>query len=369
MAVEYALVIKSRAGIPKRVLTGRENGFRQLSYKKVLNDAGLLIFDLDADHDAIDDLEQDGQVEVWRRDIANSLDWTVDFETLFVDEERSADDDGNSVFRGICPGNLDFLAREIVAWPDSVANRSLFTAQVASTVMTNLATYNIVSASATTGNGRIYTTDLANITCEADDVSGNVITYACGKAPLLEALQDVARIGDRDFYLVRTAAQTWQFRTDNYLGTNRASTVTFALNYGNMSNPVLRRNRLSEKTKAVVGGQGLDSSRTYVTRTGTNYNATYNSKVVFVPATQYSDSNGLNAEGDVRLDELRAKDDLTWNVIQTPGCAYGIHYFFGDLVTGYFDGVTATKQISAVSVTYAPGNDRVEVIQIETISI
>ncbi len=369
MTIEYAVVIKTRAGAPLYVLTGQANGFRQLSYKKQLNDVGLLMFDLDANHAAIAYLEQDGQVEVWRRDIANSLDWTSDFETLFVDEERSSDDDGNSVFRAICVGNLDFLAREVVAWPDNVANRSLFTAQKSSTIMTNLVTYNAVAASATTGNSRIYTTDLANITCEADDVSGNVITYACGKAPLLEALQDVARIGDRDFYLVRTSAQAWQFRTDNYLGTDRSSTVTFALNYGNMSNPVLRRNRLTEKTKALVGGQGTDSTRTYVTRTGTNYNATYNSKVVFVPATQYSDSNGLNAEGDVRLDELRAKDDLQWNVIQTSGSSYGIHYFLGDLVTGYYQGVTATKQISAVSITFAPGNDRVETIQIETISI
>lgn len=369
MSVEYAVVIKSRAGAPLRVLTGQENGFLQLSYKKQINDVGLLLLDLDADHDAIADLEQDGQVEVWRRDAANSLDWYADFETLFVDEERHADDDGNSIFRAICPGNMDFLAREIVAWPENVANRSLFTAQKASTIMTNLATYNVVAASATTANGRIYTTDIANIGCEADDNSGNVITYACSKAPLLEALQDVARIGDRDFYLVRTAAQTWQFRTDNYLGTNRASTVTFALNYGNMSNPVLRRNRLNEKTRVVVGGQGVDSTRTFVTRTGTNYNATYNSKVVFVPATQYSDSNGLNAEGDVRLDELRAKDDLTWDVIQTPGSLYGVHYFLGDLVTGYYEGVTATKQISAVTVTFAPGNDRVETIAVETISI
>lgn len=368
MAVEYAIVIKTRAGLPQYVLTGDENGFRQLSYKKQLNDVGLLIFDLDSDHPAIANMERDGQVEVWRRDIANGLDWYSDFETLFVDEERHADDDGDSVFQAICPGNLDFLARELVAWPDNVDNRSLFTGKKASYVMVTLATYNVTS-SASTANGRIYTTDLANITVEADDDSGNVMTYACAKMPLLEALQDVARIGDRDFYLVRTGAQSWQFRTDNYLGTNRSATVIFALNYGNMSNPILRRNRLNEKTRVLVGGQGTEDTRTYVVRTGTNYNATYNSKAVFLPATEYSDSNGLNAVGDVRLDELRAKDDLQWDVIQTPGSLYGLHYFFGDLVTGFYEGVTATKQISEVDVTFAPGSDRAETVQISTISI
>jgi len=365
MAVDYAIVIKTRAGITKRVLTGQENGFRQLAYRKEVNAVGLLTFDLDADHEAIADLEQDGQIEVWRRDAANSIDWYEEFSALFVDEERSANDDGNSTFRAICPGQMDLLARVVVAWPANTANRSLFSAVVASTVMTNLVTYNATS-SATTANGRIRTTDITNITCEADDTSGNTITFACAHQPLLEALQDVARIGNRDFYLVRTGAQAWQFRTDNYLGDDRSTTVTFALNYGNMSNPVFRRNRLNEKTVAIVGGQGTDDDRTFVTRTGANYNATYRSAETFYPASQYSGTAGLYAAGDVRLDELRAKDDLTWDVIQTPGSLYGVHYFLGDLVTGYYQGVTATKQITAVNVTFAPGSEKAETISIET---
>jgi hypothetical protein len=120
---------------------------------------------------------------------------------------------------------------------------------------------------------------------------------------------------------------------------------------------------------AIVGGQGTDDDRDFVIRTGTNYNATYNSKVVFYPATQYSTTDGYNAAGDIRLDELRAKDELTWDVIQTPGSLYGSHYFLGDLVTGYYQGVTATKQIVGVTVTYAPGNDSLETIQVETANV
>lgn len=368
MASDYAIAIKSRAGAPLRLLTGQENGFRQLSYRKELNGVGLLMFDLDSGHPVIDDLERDGQVEVWRWDETNSIAVYADFEALFVDEERSAGDDGTSLFRAICPGQTDFLARAVVAWIADVDNRSLFDAEKAETILKTLVTYNATS-SATTGNGRLRTTDLANITVETDAAGGNTLTFACAQQPLLEALQDVARVGDRDFYLVRTGAQAWQFRTKQYLGTDRSTTVTFALNYGNMSNPVLRRQRINEKTVAIVGGQGEEDERIFVVRTGGTYNATYNSKEVFVPATQYSTAAGLNAAGDVRLDEVRARDDLTWNVIQTPGSLYGVHYFLGDLVTGYYEGVTATKQISAVSVTYAPGNENPESIQVETINV
>lgn len=368
MPATYAIVIKTRAGAIKNVLTGQANGFRWLSYKKEVNGVGLLMFDLAGGHGAIANLEQDGQIEVWRRDAANGVDWYVDFEAFFVDEERRANDDGLTTFRAICPGQMDLLAREVVAWPANTDDRSLFESVKASTIMTALVQYNATS-DATTGNGRIVTSDQTNITCEADDDDGNTITFACAQQPLIEALQDVARIGDRDFWLERTGDQAWTFRTDNYLGDDKSSTVTFALNYGNMSNPILRRNRLNEKTVVIVGGQGIEDDRSFEVRTGTNYNATYNSKVVFYPATQYTTSAGLQAAGDVRLDELQARDDLTWDIIQTPGSLYGVHYGLGDLVTGYYEGVTATKQITAVTVTFAPGSERAEVIQAETSNI
>jgi len=369
MAADYAIVIKSRAGAILRVLTGQEGGFRQLWYKKELNDVGLLYFDLDGEHEAIADLERDAQIEVWRWDTANSVTAYADFEALFVDEVRSADDDGNIVFRAECPGQMDFLARESVSWPANTADRSIFTSDPAETILKTLVTYNAVTASATTGNGRIRTTDLANITVAADGAGGTTLTFACAHTNLLDALQEVARIGDRDFYLTRTGAQAWQFRTAQYLGTDRSATVIFALNFGNMSNPVLRRNRLNEKTVAVVGGQGEDSSRDFEVRTGANYNATYNSKVVFHDARQYSTTDGYNAAGDVRLDELRAKDELTWDVIQTPGSLYGVHYFHGDLVTGKFIDISATKQIVTVDVSYVPSDEMPESIQIETANI
>lgn len=365
MAADYCIVIKSRAGLPIHTLTGQEDGFRWLSYTKKLNDAGLLMFDLNADHPAIDDLEQDGQIEVWRWDDANSISAYVDFESLYVDEERSSDDDGNSIFRASCPGILDFLARECVLWYANTSNRSSFSSAKAETILKTLVTYNATS-SATTGNSRLYNTDLANISVASDGAGGNTIDFACAYDNLLESLQKVALIGDRDFYLTRTAAQAWQFNTAQYLGTDRSADVTFALNFGNMSHPILKRNRLGERTVVVVGGQGTDTARTLVRRTGTNYNSTYNSKVVFYAATEYTTTGGLNSAGDTRLSELQARNSLKWRFLQQPGCLYGSHYFFGDIVTGYYQGVTSAQQIVAVTVTYEPNNQNPETIDVET---
>lgn len=115
-----------------------------------------------------------------------------------------------------------------------------------------------------------------------------------------------------------------------------------------------------------MAGGGNDDTRTYRTRTGANYNATYNSTVIFVNGTQYgSDNDGLDTEGDVRLEELRAKESLSFDVIQVPSTLYGKHYFLGDKVNAYFRGFSYNPQIYRVSVDVrARGNQSPEQIAI-----
>lgn len=365
MAVEYALILKNRAGTTQRVFSD----FLALTYRKQINMPGMLQFVVSDQHSAIDYTEQDGQIEVWRWDDANSITAYCDFYGLIGQEDRQQNDNGLSTVTYSCPGQMDFLSRAIVAYPAGVNNRSVFSNIKAETVMKTLVTRNATS-SGTTGDGRVRNVDTwgGYISVEADGAGGNAVNVACAWSNLLEALQDVARIGNLDFSLVKTAAQSWEFRTDTTLGDDRSASVIFSPQRGNMRNPRLVRWRLSEKTVAIVGGRGQESERATVTRTGTNYVATYNSKEVFVQATQVSTTAGLNNAGDIRLDELESRDDITWDVIQVPSTLYGKHYFLGDLVTGYYAGVTATKQIDAVTVSVQPSSERVEEIAIETVT-
>lgn len=365
MAIEYGLILKTQAGLAQKAF----QDFLSLSYRKEVNAPGVLQFTVSDEHAIVDLVEQDGQIEVWRWDYANGIDQYCDFYGLMIQEERVQDDNGLSTVTYSCPGQMDFLSRAIVAYPAGSVNRSQFTGKSAEEIMGTLVTRNATS-SGTTADGRARNVDTwgSYISVEAYGSAGNILDFACAWANLLEALQDVARVGGRDFTLVKTGAQSWQFRTDETLGDDRSATVRFAPNLGNMRNPRLLRRRLNEKTVAIVGGQGENADRAIVTRTGTNYQATYNSKEVFVQATQYTTTAGLQTAGDVRLAELRARDDITWDVIQVPSTLYGKHYFLGDLVTGYYQGVTATKQINAVTVTVQPSRDRVEEISVETVT-
>lgn len=363
MPAIYEIRVKSREGVLQEILTGtlgapdtnENSGYIALSYVKQVNGVGNGTFVINADSAVVSYLDPDGatlldaQIEFWRGDAANEITPYCDFYGFLRDREYVTDDNGITNFVAYLDEQQNLMRRAIVAWPLNEANRSLFTAVKASTVMTALATYNL-SSSATVANGRETDTDLTGITVEADDDDGSVVTFSCAHRNLLEALQEVGELGGRDFWLEKTGAQAWEFRTDSYLGDDRTGTVTFSLPFGNMRLPSLRSSYRTEKTVAIVGGQGLDSARAVRVRTGTNYNASYNSYEVFVNGSQYATDDGLDTEGDARLEELRAKDSLRFEVIQVPSTLYGKHYFLGDLVSAYYRGFAYTPQIRGISV-------------------
>ena len=181
---------------------------------------------------------------------------------------------------------------------------------------------------------------------------------------MLDQLQAIAQIAAGDFDLIKTGAQTWQFRFyAGQRGTDRSATVTFALELGNMAAPVYRYMRLVEKTVAVVGGQDTGVNRAVVTRTGTDYSAA-NDIELFVDGRSDDSTAKLNARGDSALDKAQARNAFSYKVLQTPASLYGLHYFLGDLVKAKYKAINVTKQVYAVSVSF-DGKDSKEIIDVE----
>lgn len=331
----------------------------EFSYTNQVNAAGFLRFSVDDAHGLAGNLSRDWRVDIHRSRAAdvgesNAIARYVDFSGFVRNEERRADSDGNTSITYYCPGVRSLLGRAIVGYKAGVDLRSSFTADPAETILKNLVTYNLTS-SGTTGDGRVRNAAETRISVQADGAGGNTLDFACAYRNVLDVLQDVATIGGGDYDLVRTGANAWEFRWyAGQLGTDRSATVTFSLAYGNMANPVLNRNWIEEKTVAIVGGQGEESDRAIVVRTGANYSAPANNVETFVDARDLTTTNGLNARGDLFLEDARAKDSLTFDVIQTPGSLYGLHYFLGDRVTAYYQGITATKQVVGVTVDFSP---------------
>ena len=361
MTSEHKLIIRTAAGVK----VAEVSDYLWLSYTREVNKPGLLRFALNGEHAAIGLLEDKGQVEVWRRNVAVGLDWTLDFVTLYRKQVRSFSD--RARFEAACPGVLVKLKWRHVLWFAGTADRSTFTGWAAETIMKALVRYN-AGSEATVANGRQREGVMSEITDEGDGGQGNTISsYGCAWANVLEALQEVAAIGGGDFDLIKTGANAFEFRWyTGQRGTDRSGTVKFAVNLGNMANPEYADDRLDEATVAVVGGQGEETARAVVVRTGPDY-AADNDIEVFVNAAGLTTTSGLETQGDQTLEERRRLAQFAFDPVQTPGTFYGVHYFLGDLVSARYDTLTATFKVQAVTIAAQPGRNEDVKIELRAI--
>ena len=191
-----------------------------------------------------------------------------------------------------------------------------------------------------------------------------MLDWFCPWQSLLPTLQRVADVAGGDFDLVRTGAATVEFRWYlGQLGTDRSASVIFAVERGNMANPRYRYDRADERTAVVVAGQGELDDRAVVVRTGADYSAT-NDVEAIKDARHISSTNGLEDHGDQYLDDKRARQVITFDVLQTPACLYGSHYFLGDLVTARYH-TTVVQKIEGVTVDFSNGQERIG-LELET---
>ena len=358
---DYRLDIYDDSGVIQATLTGsgaadvdgEKAGYVGLAYTVKVNHPGFVIFDLKGDHELLLSLSDKWQVEVWRKPSGQS--WARQMSGIYREPTWAWQQ--FPTFRAYCPGVMDMLNWRIVNWASGTADRAAFTSEKAETIMKTLVDYNAVTALATTGNGRKRDGVIAGLTTEADGTNGNTINWYCAQDNLLKTLQDLARIAGGDFDLVKTSATAYEFRWyTGQLGTDRSATVTFAMERGNMANPTYKETRLKEKTAACVFGQGQGSDRDYVTRTGTNYDVGDNNIELDVDArnVDFGDTSGLNARGDLKLDEAEARSEFKFDVLQAPATLYGVHYFLGDLVTAInpFTGASYTLKVDQVTVDF-----------------
>jgi hypothetical protein len=358
---EYSIQILSPAGVPKAIIDQP----RQLSYRKEVNDPGLLTFALHPDHHAIQYLELDAQIEVWRW--SDEIEPYVDFRGLFRQEDYEIAEDGTELLIAYCPGEMDYLERAIVAYPNETANRNEFVGVEAETIMKTLVVFNATSAGVT-GDGRIRNVDGWGgfITTEADGGGGDVVDFSCFGQNLLGALKNLAFIGGGDFNLVKIAAQSWEFRWyEDHLGSDVSDSVIFSLERGNILRGGIKGNTLKEGTVIIVGGKEEGALRAFQANTGVNYDSFNNSRESFLNASNINTSLGLLFAGLSKLEEMRAYHTFNFDIRQTESSLYGVHFNVGDLVRGIYRDFNEVKQIWSANVLYvdAGGREPVEKIR------
>jgi hypothetical protein len=172
-------------------------------------------------------------------------------------------------------------------------------------------------------------------------------------ANVLELCRSIAQAGGGDFNVVGTGPATFQFRWyDGQLGTDRTASVVFALEWGNMAEPELSYPRQDEVNAVKVVGQGEDADREtlWVSTAGLIDDSPWN-RLEALRSSRSTPAAGLQAVGDAALEELRPKRTLRFQVLQTPACVYGQHYFLGDLVRTKFLDYEGTQKVRTVWLT------------------
>ena len=357
MSANYQVRIKTAAGVTVAILTD----FESLAYSKRVNAPGVASWRLHGDHEAISLHEHRGQVEIWRRNADLDIDWYCDFYGLFLDQGYAYTD--RDVWTGRSYGTNWLLSTRWVAWYASTANRTKFTATAAETILKTLVDYN-AGANATVANGRLREGAITGLSIQADGAGGNTLDWFCPWQSLLPTLQRVADVAGGDFDLVRTGAATVEFRWyAGQLGTDRSATVIFAVERGNMANPRYHYDRADERTAVIVAGQGELDDRATVVRTGTDYSAA--NDIEAIKDARHIDSvAGLEDHADQYLDDKQARQVITFDVLQTPACLYGVDYEMGDLVTARYH-TTVTQKIVGVTVNFSDGQERIG-LELET---
>jgi len=313
------------------VQIGRFSDFIDLQSYREVNGIGFISFSISADHLAIPDLVHLTKVSLWRKDTL--IPYYLENYGFILSRKWSFHPTLGRILTCIAVHPNWILSTRIVAWKSGTIDRSKFTNQRVETIAKTLLLYNATGlALASAGRIRDGNYVAWDMNVEANAFRGPLIDYFCSYYNLLETLQKLSVIGVGAFDMVPYVAG-YEFRWyDGQLGTDRSTTVFFAVEFGNIANPVYSLDNRTEETIAIVGGQGEGAARNVAVRQGSGYSIT-NDVEKFLYATYIVTTAGLESEGDRYLLNHKSISSFTFDVIQSYSCLYGLHYFLGDKIS------------------------------------
>jgi hypothetical protein len=330
-----------------------------LNYTRKVNSICVCQFAIGENHPYASQIVKNYRVEVWRK--TEHISFYKEDVFILRSKKYTWNGKTNDLVVGAVGGNW-LLSTRIIAYAAGTSGKNAFSSIKAETVAKELVKYNLGS-SATTGNGRKVDGVLSSVAVEADGATGNDTDINCAWDNLLETLQVVSRKGGGDFNMVWTGTQ-WEFRWYNgQLGLDLRATLIFSLKRGNLEKPVLTTDWTSEKTLAIIGGQGEGIDRAIRTRQGTDYSSA-NQVEMFVDARDVeagsaNENTLLDQRGDSELDSARTHSVLDFSIIQFVNSRYGEDYSLGDLARVDYAGVTDDVQINQVVVNFQAEKDEV----------
>lgn len=372
--VRYKVILKSALGVK----VAEFDNWRSLSYDKRVNDVGSYEFEMNGWDDRVTYFELDGQLEVYRSDLANNLDWYLDFEGLHRAPIRKTDEDGDRVFSSIGVGYNDFIARRVIGYKSGTVRA---VKNIASETAMKEYVLENCGGNATVALGRLHDGVIPGFYVEGSLGRGAIWSGDRAFENLLDVLIEIAEFSGIDFAVVGIGTAEWQFRSyADQLGTDR-TTITlnpitglnasgvpptiFSIDSGTVRSIAYSFDRLKELNCCYVLGQGDGSTRKVIVRDvpTTIAASPYNLREASRPASKNEFEYQLKAFGDEFLEDSKAVEAITFNHLQQSSVIYGRDFFLGDKVTVHYQEEDFHKRIVGTSVSIKQG------VEAETISL
>ena len=341
----HKLIIRSPAGV-KRLEVG---DFEALAYSLRVNAPGSIQVRLRGGHPALSAIEPGGLVEVWRRGPAG---WARRIQCIADDEERHLVERETVMFA--LQGVMARLGWRHVAWPANTAGKSAFAATKAATIMWQLVRDN-AGPGALASAGRLVDGVTPGLSVGSDPNAGPVLSWACAAANLLTELQKLQPLAGGDFDLVPTGPATWAWQFfPGQRGSDRSASVVFAVERGNVAQARYALARSAGRTCVIVGGRGETADRRFRVRLASGHTAATHREIFFDARNAADTDAALDAQGDRVLDALTPRAVVSYDVIQTASCRFGVDYDIGDLVRYQLFGLTGVQQVTGAAVSLTP---------------
>ena len=357
MAPQYTILIRDSTG----AVTANLTAMIGVRISRVLNGFDIAQTVLTGNDPNAAYIVQNARMEVYRRDISAGVPNQREFAGIILGIKTTINE--VTTISVIAVGFEILLQNRIVAFFAGVANRSIFTAQPAETIMKTLFNYNLGSL-ATTANGRFLNGVITGATTAATSGAGNSLSIAVAGQNLLSAMQRIQEISGGDFALLYTAPATYEFMWyTGQRGTDRSATVIFSIDKGTIGELVIEQPRINDFNAVIVAGAGNESARAIVTRPA-SLPTGIDLREQWVDARNgQTTTAALQATGDVELG-LQAKNRTTYTaqILQTPAMRYGGEYFLGDLVSVYTGTTTVTQKVNGVQLSIdSQGREQINV--------
>lgn len=369
--MRYSVILATDTG---RFIKPLDRVIREMRFSIVQHSIGTFYAALPVDTIGINELRVDLQVHVWRS--PNDTGPLSLMRVYFLRRWKLATGpDGLAQLQiwGVCQNEL--LSRRIVAYPAGNAAADM-TDQI-DDMMKEIVRDNLGGDAITARD--LVSKSVTNFTIAANSTNGVLATRGFAWMPMLDVLQQLARLSRRATVLnIQTSiyfdviassvdpngVPTFKFQTftgqpgddrRDSIGNNDA--VIFSEALGNVSEPEYEYDATGEQNYIYAGGTGTGASRTVNEKSDSAAIAAsvWNRRERFANATSQSTSGGVDSKADEYLERGRPKEYFNALLLDTDASRFQSDWNWGDRVTVRAFGKTYEDIIRIVIVNWRQG--------------